>query len=1328
MLWLMLLVLCGCAASAYAQEQALVERYPSSQLHRSTSWYSMYLRDHSNVFDVIRAMNADASLRQGARSREWKQVTRWLSRKRAFADEQGNVVTTRASWADIEVVRTTKIVDDVQADDRWQSIGPFGFDSEAKMATGSQGVGVIRCHITDPRNRSLVIAGTISAGIWRSTDAGRTWTNIGVDLPIQSVSRLAMSGSTVYAATDHGLYVSSDAGLTFRRVQLTGAAATLEPTGVDQCATAPTDPQRVVIAAQGRLFLSTNGGTTWTSASNFQGTWWDLQWHGSRNDVAYGLVQMGSHIAFARSRNAGVKFDTVGVGYPIPMPDRVMARALLGITPADPNFVSVMIAGEIRNGPSGVYGLYVSRDQGSTFEHRCCGAVDGPEPVDTLTNKNLFAYAPNENGLGQVTWDMGFAVSSRDTSLMVAAGIFPYLSTNGGRSWSSMPPLHYDIQSASIIGDTIWLTHDGGIATSPDRGRTMIDRSTGISALELWGFDQSHDGRIMTVGAYHMPIFIRDTTVYNNAPRIDGWYAWSGADAMGANVNPIATEWIYAKPWSSVRAMRTQTKKVAPKGSDLGIDLGYITLTNVCVDPQSYTRIVACDHGTQSVVVSNDNGSSWSTLKAFQNWVYRVRMHPEDGSHLMALGDQGLHTSTDGGKTWRDITPPAALRRGAGMQDMAFVGEGPQHIVVAFGGQQDRVKVLESLDGGQTWSDRSQGLPSFAMKTIVARRGQQRELYAGTSYGVYILRDGAQEWVRLGSDLPISDVNFLYIDEPSGLLRAATLRGLWQLPLSPRSDLRALISRDRDTVRCSRQRIRFGCRSAVREDLTFQRRWEFEGGTPKTSSARSVDVSYTQPGTYNVTLIVSQGTNADTMLLKDAIVVLPSECDGIDPFAGSAIDLTDPDDHVTLGRLAGNTSSFSFTAWVHPVGMQPPFSAILCTDADDGVSQEIGMQFVNEKNELGYLWKDGRWWWNSRLTVQPDTWSHVALCVDSAGATVYVNGIASSDKLPLPPQQLNQLVMKLGTYHYWSSRNFNGYIDEVCFYDRTLSQDDVRRGMHLVKQPSETGLVGYYQCNESIPSVVFDRIRGRDGVLESGATRRTSGALVGAGASSLSFTRANQPRVVFSDIGCELDVTYTVDDEQILVTRLETSPTKLPSDRSVIPNRSWVVDAFALDNRNQEVTSLRVSAERLIDSSDAAKRMYTFITRPGWSTSDEWTVSRSNGATSYGATTASLYNTFSRGVIIPHQFAISASGGPVGVDAEAYREGRLQIAPQPASGTAVLTSESSLGNVEIVDQFGRVVKVITTLRSTLRVELDDLTSGWYLVRAGSRSTPLCVVR
>lgn len=1330
MLPLMLLVLLGCGVLAHAQEQTLVERYPSLSYHRSTPWYAMYLRDHANVFDVIRAMNADSSLRKGARSREWKHVTRWLSRKRAFADELGNVGSTASSWKDIDALRSMKSIDDIQAEDQWQSIGPFGYDPEANMATGSQGVGVVRCHVTDPRNRSLILIGTISAGIWRSTDAGRTWNNIGVDLPIQSVNRLAISGSTVYAATDHGLYVSSDVGMTFRRIQLTGAAATLEPTGVDQCAVAPTDPQRVVIAAQGRLFLSTNGGGTWSTASNFQGTWWDVQWHGSRNDIAFGVVQMGSHIAFARSRNAGVKFDTVGVGYPIPMADRVMARAVLGLTPADPNFVSVMIAGEIRDGASGVYGLYVSKDQGSTFEHRCCGSVDGPEPVDTLRNKNLFAYAPNENGLGQVTWDMGFAVSTRDTSLMVAAGIFPYVSTNGGRSWSSMPPLHYDIQSVSIVGDTIWLTHDGGVTTSPDRGRTIIDRCTGISALEIWGFDQSHDGRIMTLGAYHMPIFLRDTTVYNNAPRINGWYAWSGADAMGANVNPIATEWLYAKPWSSVRAKRTQTKKVAPKGSDLGIDLGYITLTNVCVDPQSFTRIVACDHATQRVVESTDNGSSWITLKTFQNWVYRVRMHAEDGSMLMALGDQGLHVSTDGGRMWRDITPPAALRRGTGMQDMAFVGDGAQHLVVVFGGQQDRVKMLESFDGGQTWADRSQGLPSFAVKTVVARRGTQQELYVGTTYGVYVLREASQEWVRLGSGLPISDVNFLFIDEPSGLLRAATLRGLWQLPLSPRNDLRAMISRDRDTVRCSRQRIRFGCRSAVREDLSFERRWEFEGGTPKTSNARSVEVAYTQPGTYSVTLIVSQGTRADTMLLEDAIVVLPSECDGIDPVPGTAIDLTDPDDHVTLGRLAGNTASFTFTAWVYPVGMQPSFSAILCTDADDGVSQEVGMQFVNEKNELGYLWKDGRWWWNSRLTVAHDTWSHVALCIDSSGATVYVNGIGSSDKIALPPQQLNQLVMKLGTYHYWSSRNFNGYIDEVCFYDRTLSQDEVRRGMHLVKQPSEPGLVGYYQCNETISSVVFDRIRGRDGELEAGATRRISGALVGAGVSSLASSRANQPRLVFADIECELDLTYTADDEQILVTRLEITPTMLPTDRSIIQRRSWIVDAFTLDNRNQEVTSLRVGADRLIDSADAAQRTFSFLTRSGWTTSGDWTYSRSSGATSYGATTASLYNAFNRGVIVPHQFAISASGGPVGVDASGDGAGNaaLRVAPQPASERVVVSSAHALGTVEILDQFGSVVIGVASPRTAASIDLDRLVPGWYLVRAGSRSVPLCVVR
>ncbi len=1314
---LMALLLC-IATSLTAQEQRLVERYPSSHLHRSSVWYQMYVQDHGNVFDVISAMNADSSLRQGARSREWKQVTRWLSRKRAFADEHGLVTTTSARWADVEAARRASRVDAVQNDVKWTSIGPFGYDTDAKMATGSQGVGVVRCHVTDPRNRSLVIAGTISAGVWRSTDAGATWVNVGVDLPIQAVHRLAMSGSTVYAATDNGLYVSTDAALTFRRVALTGAAATLEPTGVDQCAVAPTDPQRVVIAAQGRLFLTTNGGTTWTSASNYQGTWWDVQWHRSRNDLVFGLVQMGSHIAFARSTSAGVKFDTVGIGYPVSRPDHVMARALLALTPADPNYVAVMIAGEIRNGPSGVYGLYISRDQGSTFEHRCCGSVDGPEPVDTLTNKNLFAYAPNENGLGQVTWDMGFAVSTRDTSLMVVAGIFPYRSTNGGRTWSSMPPMHYDVQSVSVHGDSIWMTHDGGIALSPDRGRTVTDRSTGISALEVWGFDQSHDGRIMTLGAYHMPIFIRDTAIYSNAPLIQGWYAWSGADAMGANVNPIATEWLYAKPWSSVRAQRTQTKKVAPRGTELGIDLGYITLTNVCVDPRIFTRIVACDHAKQSVVISHDNGSSWYPLKTFQNWVYRVRMHPEDGQLLMALGDQGLHRSTDGGATWRTITPPDALRRGAGMQDMAFIGEGGDHIVVGFGGQQTNVKVLESTDGGGTWTSRSAGLPSFAIKTLVARRGRSMELYVGTSYGVYTLRDGDSTWRSVGAGLPLTDVNFLHFDEPNSMLRAATLRGLWQVPLAPRSDLRACISRDRDTVRCSRQRIRFGCRSAAREDISFQRRWEFEGGQPSTSAAQSVDVSYAAPGTYDVTLIISQGGMSDTLVLRDAITVLPSECDGIDGAAGRAVDLTDPDDHATLGRLTGNTTSFTFTAWVHPVGMQPEFSAILCTDADEGVSQEIGLQFVNDKNELGYLWKDGRWWWNSRLTVPPQTWSHVALTIDSSGATVYVNGIGSSDKIKLPPQQLNQLVMKLGTYHYWSSRNFNGYIDEVCFYDRTLTQDEIRRGMHLTKHADDPGLVAYYQFNETNPSVLFDRIRARDGSLEAGAGRRNSDALVGAGVSELEEMRSNQARIVFSELGDELDITNARDGEQILLTRLETEPTAVPADANVIARRSWIVDAFTLDSKIHEISSLRVAATKLIDSADAVGRMFRVLTRPNWSAGPEWTVARSTGAAPYSATTASIYNAFGRGVTVPHQFVIGVTGGPVGVAAGEERHD-VVVAPHPASDVLIVTGNRPLGTVSLVDQLGRLVRHNVTDLSSIMLHVADLPTGWYILRVGT---------
>ncbi|MFN5876253.1 MAG: LamG-like jellyroll fold domain-containing protein [Ignavibacteria bacterium] len=1320
---LLLVVLAALCVSAQGQ---VFERYESNPSHAQSPWYQLFKQPDANYYELLRLLRADSTLHGGRPSKEARKVLTWLARMRPYIDQMGNVGPLHSSEQDVQHFLTKsfppKLEESTQRVDKtWMPIGPFGWDTLAKMATGSQGIGVLRSHIVDPTNSSVVLAGGISSGIWRSIDAGMTWSNLALNSAIKTVWRFAWSGKTVMAATSDGLYASQDRGLTWNKLALQGDALGYTAMAVDIVAIAPIDPQRIVIAAVNRLYTSTNGGGSWRQSCNFEGTWWDLRWHPTKNDVCYGLVQQGAHIGFIRSTSGAVKFDAVGNGYPQPKPNHKMVRALLATTQALPDMVAVAIGGSLADTISGTYGIYVSTDQGSTFESRCCGASDGPEPANKVTNPNLFDYDIGGNGLGQITWDMGFAVSSSDPSLMVVAGIFPYRSTNGGRSWSELPAMHYDVQSVSIRGDSIWITTDGGIRMSPDRGNTFLERSFGISATEVWGFDQSHDGDIMTIGAYHLPTTIRDTAIYMKSQPVDGWYAWSGADAMGANINPIATQWLYAKPWSSVRGKRTASRNVPPSATELGIDLGYITMDNINVDPLRYLTLYAIDYQHDRVVVSRDNASSWQEVKKFTNWAYRLRVHPVNPNVQTVFGDGALWHTTDAGSSWKNITPASTITRGRGMCDVAFCDDDQSTLYLAFSGVQKQVKVAKSTDAGATWTDLSAGLPEAAMRTMIYRRGTRHDLYAGTDAGVYHYTP-ITGWVLYGTGLPLAETHTLHINERHGFLRVATDRGLWQIDLPSTAAPRAQISLDIDTVRCSRIPVRFGCRSAALETIAFKRTWKFEAGQPATSSAPTVQVYYDKPGTYDVELIVENANGTDTMRINDAVTVLQSECDGIDPVPGLAADLTDPDDHVTLGRFDGPAKEFSFTAWVKPKGMQPGFSAILCTDADAGVSQEIGMQFVNDKNELGYLWTGGQWWWGSGLRVEPDVWSHVALTIDSNGATVYVNGYPSTNAVKLSPLQLSSLVFKLGTYHYWSSRNFSGLIDEVSLYSRKLSQDEVRRLMHLVRLTNETELLGYYQFNESQGSVLFDKKSGRDGQLESGASRTYSGALVGPGAAQVITTADTAGSISFSRHGLDLTFTQTLPaNTTVAVTRLYVLPDTAFRSKQTLLGSWYVIDSYTLDKRPLELVDASFTCDSLFDKGQGSGRRFDLQSRQQWDISTAFSTALLPKGLSYNGTDHVLAaQQIGRGMLTPHQICIGYNGSILDVDDDIISQNAPHVWCHDK--LIIIDHPEHAADIEIADVTGRRLYNGVAISDTqMSIDVSDYPSGVYVVRIGRRA-------
>ncbi|MGE3799852.1 MAG: WD40/YVTN/BNR-like repeat-containing protein, partial [Candidatus Kapaibacterium sp.] len=821
--------------------------------HRETDWYRLMKGENPNVLDVMRAYEEWFREHPFQRSHETQEYPKWIRLHYLNIDAAGNALSITPDPVGTERFLQQNSRYDLRAegkgvgqsaggDSRWELIGPVTWDREARAATGSMGVGVIRAVEVDPTNPDNVYLGTVSAGIWLSRNRGESWSEATVGTLVEETREIAISKANpniVYAATNVGVIKSTDKGTTWNYTTFGGINNYPSVQAAHRIAVSPTSADVLLCAAGNRLFRSEDGGVEWESvysASSSGNSIWDVEFHPTDGMIVYLLAQNGSQVDFLRSTDGGKTFNPGAAGYPSPVGAELMRRGVIALSSAAPQKVHVIIAGSANDSISGLWGNYVSWDAGISFTHLCCGEVDGPEAPDPANgNPNILHYNAAENGLGQVTWDIGYAMSDRDTNVLIAAGIFPWRSADGGRSWLSTPGIHYDVQDVAIGGGTIWIATDGGIFRSDDNGITITDESDGINSIEVWGFAQAlKRPDLMVIGAYHLPIFIRDDNTYSsNGFSGGGWYPWSGADAMNAEVNQIDDYWIYAKPWTNTRAYRSEKKDVVPSSQDLGIDLGYIPLTNIAFHPQLYHTIIAPDHGTpKRFAISSDNAGSWETLKTFANSVYRIRVSYSNPNWMYGIADGKLWMTSNGGREWSDITPPQSISTGKGLRDVVVDDRDERRIWVAFGGHQNSRKVVRSDDAGETWEDISGTLPSFGILSMVHQRGSDEGIYVGTTLGVYYRNGKMDDWELHGTGLPVADVNFLHINYTVGKLRAGTSRGLWETDLFEGTPPAAQISADRNEVACSRERVLFACGSAFRRSIATKWTWSFPGGTP----------------------------------------------------------------------------------------------------------------------------------------------------------------------------------------------------------------------------------------------------------------------------------------------------------------------------------------------------------------------------------------------------------------------------------------------------------------------------------------------------------------
>lgn len=265
----------------------------------------------------------------------------------------------------------------VRSSDDWATFQPVSLGTSA---------GSVNTLSIDPGNSAELLAGTTTflhysanAGtIFRSTDAGKTWTPTLSQGMVNMLVRDPVNPARVYAATGDGVYGSDDNGASWRRLSAPPVGATL--TGVDAVAVAPDNPKKLFASQGASLAVSNDGGTSWRVVLTLEhdpiGAIRQIQFDPSRPATVYVADRRGVH----KSTDSGEHWQAV---YTVANEESSILSLLL-----DPDMPQQLYLG-LNNG------MLLSKDDGSSWNTSGLPSIR----IESLQFKANTLYAATENGI-----------------------------------------------------------------------------------------------------------------------------------------------------------------------------------------------------------------------------------------------------------------------------------------------------------------------------------------------------------------------------------------------------------------------------------------------------------------------------------------------------------------------------------------------------------------------------------------------------------------------------------------------------------------------------------------------------------------------------------------------------------------------------------------------------------------------------------------------------------------------------------------------------------------------------------------------------------------
>ncbi|RIV41649.1 glycosyl hydrolase [Micromonospora radicis] len=660
----------------------------------------------------------------------------------------------------------------------------------------------------DPQVPDQVFIAAASGGVWKSGDAGATFTPAWPDNWSQAIGAVAMtSDGVLFAGTGEaqpgggsitfggdGVYRSTDRGANWERVGLADSHA------IGRFAIDPSDEDRIFAAASGNLFvpggergvyLTDDGGDSWrqvlappndtTGATEvlvdpsnpdrvYAAMWDHLR---EPHQRTYG----GPGSSLWRSDDGGENWTRLTNGLPT---DADQGRWGIALAPNDPQRLYAYVGTAL--GPFRAF--YRSDDGGDTWTQQPISANQASQSTFSWWFGKIFVDPANANHV-------------------FLMGVNLMRSTNGAQSFSSVGGVHADQHSMRWdpkVPGRVYLGNDGGFYRSQNNGASGWVKSTDERYTQFYTVDVAQTDPSLKVGGTQDNGCNRG---YNGAG--GPWNAIGCGDGLQTLIHPENPNIVFGCSQYGA-CYRSENAGGTPRQN---IGTGQTTsqrrnwLTPLQFDPNDPNVMY---YAGNIVNRSTDNGRTWTAISpdltgggpndpSGYPWgtITTIAAAPSDGNTLYVGTDDGkLWWTRDLGGSWHEVD--AGQLPGTWVTRVAVHPKDANIAYATFSGFRsgsDRAHVMMTLDGGLTWTDIGRGLPDAPVNSVIPTADGL--LLVGTDVGVFLSGWNGGEWAALGADLPQAAVMYLRYHEPSRQLTAATFgRGIYDLtvPRCPAANTR----------------------------------------------------------------------------------------------------------------------------------------------------------------------------------------------------------------------------------------------------------------------------------------------------------------------------------------------------------------------------------------------------------------------------------------------------------------------------------------------------------------------------------------------------------